>query len=352
MGPSTKGALYGLTAALLAGVSAPISKLFLSDVSPLHIAGLLYPGGGLGLVICEWGRRRWGGATVDEAPLRRADLPLLSGMVCLGGMVGPILMLSGLQRLSGVFGSLLLAMEAPFTILLAVGLFKEHLTRQEAAGAVIILLGGGLIGYAPFGPVGDLIGVLALSGATVCWALDNNLAQRLSSLRDPLAVMKVKALSAGLVMIGIGCFSHDRWPEAMAVAALMGVGSVSYGVSLVLDAYALRFVGAAREAAYFATAPFVGAVFSIPLLGEPWGSREVLVALLMGTGVLLLQGARHVHLHTHAEVEHDHLHRHADPHHDHHETFGDGAHAHQHRHQPITHDHAHVSDLHHRHPHS
>lgn len=351
MRPSTKGALYGLTAALLAGVSAPIAKLFLSDVSPLHIAGLLYTGGGLGLVICEWGRRRWGGATVDEAPLRRADLPLLSGMVCLGGMAGPLLMLSGLQRLSGVFGSLLLTMEAPFTILLAVGWFKEHLTKQEAAGAVIIVLGGGLIGYAPFGPISDLLGVLAMSGATLCWALDNNLAQRLSSLRDPLAVMKVKALSAGLAMIGIGCASHDRWPEAMAVAMLMGLGSMSYGVSLVLDAYALRLVGAAREAAYFATAPFVGAAFSIPLLGEPWGSREILVALLMGTGVLLLQRARHVHLHTHAEVEHDHLHSHADLHHDHHETVGTGAHAHQHRHQPIAHAHAHVSDLHHRHPH-
>jgi hypothetical protein len=35
MGPQTKGALYGLTAALLSGVSAPIAKLFLSDVSPV-----------------------------------------------------------------------------------------------------------------------------------------------------------------------------------------------------------------------------------------------------------------------------------------------------------------------------
>lgn len=352
MAPQTKGAVYGLTAALLFGVSAPIAKLFLSEVSPVLMAGLLYAGAGLGLVLCEWGRRRWGRATVGDAPLRQADLPLLIGMVCLGGMVGPVLMFSGLQRLSGVFGSLLLNLEAPFTMLLAVGLFKEHLTKQEALGAGIILLGAGLIGHAPFELVGDPVGVLALSGATVCWALDNNLAQRLSSLRDPLAVMKVKALSAGAVMIGAALLAHDRWPEAMAVAALMGLGVVSYGVSLVLDAYALRFIGAAREAAYFATAPFVGAAFSIPLLGEPWGSREVLVALLMGVGVLLLQGARHVHLHTHAETEHDHRHSHTDPHHDHQETFVEGAHAHQHRHQPITHKHAHVSDLHHRHPHA
>lgn len=251
-----------------------------------------------------------------------------------------------------MFGSLLLNLEAPFTVLVAVGWFNEYLTRREALGAVIMLFGAGLVGYAPFEPIGDVLGVLELSGATVCWALDNNLTQRLSSLRDPLAVMKVKTLSAGSVMLGVALLSHDRWPAAMTVATLMGLGVVSYGVSLVLDAYALRSVGAAREAAYFATAPFAGAVFSIPLLGEPWGLRETVIGLLMIMGILLLQGARHGHLHTHADTEHDHLHCHTDPHHDHHETFVAGAHAHPHRHRPITHDHAHVSDLHHRHPHT
>lgn len=352
MGPQTKGALYGLTAALLFGVSAPLAKLFLSEVSPVLLAGLLYAGAGLGLAVYDWGRTRVRSGAFGEVPLRRADCPLVIGIVGLGGILGPILMLSGLQRLSGVFGSLLLNLEAPFTVLVAVGWFNEYLTRREALGAVIMLFGAGLVGYAPFEPIGDVLGVLELSGATVCWALDNNLTQRLSSLRDPLAVMKVKTLSAGSVMLGVALLSHDRWPAAMTVATLMGLGVVSYGVSLVLDAYALRSVGAAREAAYFATAPFAGAVFSIPLLGEPWGLRETVIGLLMIMGILLLQGARHGHLHTHADTEHDHLHCHTDPHHDHHETFVEDTHAHQHRHQPITHEHAHVSDLHHRHPHA
>jgi drug/metabolite transporter (DMT)-like permease len=36
----------------------------------------------------------------------------------------------------------------------------------------------------------------------------------------------------------------------------------------VLDVYALRFVDAAREPAFFATAPFARAVLAVPLLGE------------------------------------------------------------------------------------
>lgn len=101
MGPQTKGALYGLTAALLFGVSAPLAKLFLSEVSPVLLAGLLYAGAGLGLAVYDWGRTRVRSGAFGEVPLRRADCPLVIGIVGLGGILGPILMLSGLQRLSG-----------------------------------------------------------------------------------------------------------------------------------------------------------------------------------------------------------------------------------------------------------
>ena len=65
--------------------------------------------------------------------------------------------------------------------------------------------------------------------------------------------------------------------------------------SVVLDAYALRLVGAAREAAYFATAPLIGAI---------------------GAAVLLKEPLRWFHRHRHAQLVHDHLHL-PDPHHRH-----------------------------------
>jgi drug/metabolite transporter (DMT)-like permease len=52
------------------------------------------------------------------------------------------------------------------------------------------------------------------------------------------------------------------------IAAALILGVFSYGVSILLDAYALRHIGAAREAAFFATAPFMGAIAAIPILGE------------------------------------------------------------------------------------
>ncbi|ULA70134.1 MAG: conserved membrane protein of unknown function [Nitrospira sp.] len=352
MTPQTTGAACGLLAAFLFGVSVPLIKLLSPGLSPLLLAGLLYSGAGLFVTGCEWVKRRYGIAASREVPFRRTDRPLLIGMACFGGVIGPLLLLSGLQRLSGTLASLLLNLEAPFTMFLAVGLFRGHITRQEVTGVFLILLGAGLVGYMPFGAWGDPIGVLALTGATLCWALDNDLSQRLSSLRDPLAVTRIKALSAGLVMITMALVARVPWPDVPTVCALLALGAVSYGLSFALDAYALRLVGAAREAAYFATAPFVGALASILLLGERWGRQEGLIALLMVVGVLLLVCARHAHLHTHEVAEHDHLHGDDDRHHDHHEVVVEGLHAHQHRHRSVTHDHPHVSDLHHRHPHT
>src|SRR5437762_357652 len=119
-GMSRRGALFGLLAAALFGMSAPLAKLLLGSVSPTLLAGLLYLGAALGL----WALRVVIPSS-SEAPLRRADMPKLIAVMLTGGMAGPVLMLLGLQRLSGITGSLLLNLEAPFTMLLAVLVFRD-----------------------------------------------------------------------------------------------------------------------------------------------------------------------------------------------------------------------------------
>jgi len=94
--PMRRGAVYGLAAAALFGASAPFAKLFLNQASPLVLAGLLYSGAGLGLSVARpfTGRLR----PAVEAPIRRGDIPLLVGLIALGGIAGPVLMLVGLTR--------------------------------------------------------------------------------------------------------------------------------------------------------------------------------------------------------------------------------------------------------------
>jgi drug/metabolite transporter (DMT)-like permease len=70
------------------------------------------------------------------------------------------------------------------------------------------------------------------------------------------------------------------------------LGFVSYGLSIVLDVYALRFIGAAREAAFFAVAPFAGAVAAVPLLHERFTVRDYGAGVLMALGIVLIVRGR------------------------------------------------------------
>jgi len=140
----SSGALAGLLAAALFGLSAPLAKLLLADVRPVTLAGLLYCGAGIAISIAMLIRR-----STPEAALKRADFGPLLGVVVAGGILAPILMLVGLDRVRGVVGSLLLNLEAPFTILLAVVVFREHLGRRTALAASFVLLGAGVLKTGP-----------------------------------------------------------------------------------------------------------------------------------------------------------------------------------------------------------
>jgi len=351
MSPRVRGALMGLGAAALFGISAPVAKLLLPSSSPLVLASLLYLGSGLGLAAVGL-LRRSSGIPRREAPLGRKDVPLLAGIILCGGVLGPVLMLTGLQRLSGVAASLLLNLEGPLTLLLALLVFGEHLGRSGVLAAGFIFSGAVVLGVEAGEVRGDALGALALAGACLAWAVDNNLTQRLS-LKDPVALVRVKALGAGTCTLLIALLTRQPFPSAPVFASALVLGLASYGLSIVLDTHALRLLGAAREAAYFATAPFVGALVAVPLLGERLQGLDLVAGALMAMGVLLLLRERHGHVHTHEALEHEHVHVHDEHHRHEHPGMSEVTepHSHPHRHASITHDHPHMSDLHHRHRH-
>jgi drug/metabolite transporter (DMT)-like permease len=338
-----------LGAAALFGLSAPFAKLLLSDAEPLALAPLLYLGAGIGLTLGAFRARPSVGR---EAPLRGTDAWLLAAMILAGGVAAPVLLLVGLTHVSAVVGSLLLNLEAPLTIVVAIGLLGEHLDGRAAAGAALVAVGAGIFAYAPSDMQADWKGVVAIALACLCWAIDNNLTQRLS-LRDPIAIARAKGLGAGTASLALALLAGASFPRPVVVAAALGLGFVSYGVSVALAAWAMRSLGAARHSALFATAPFMGSLAAVPILGERFGSWEAGAGAVMAIGVILLLTEAHEHWHAHPATRHEHAHVH-DEHHQHEHPEGwDGGepHAHVHEHAPLSHAHRHVSDAHHRHRH-
>jgi drug/metabolite transporter (DMT)-like permease len=335
-----------LGAAVLFGFSTPAAKLLVPKSEPLMLGSVLYLGAGLGLSVLRVTLPKQ-----SESPLRRSDLPLLLGIAVAGAVVAPVLLLVGLRRVSAVTGSLTLNLEGPLTVIFAVLLFREHLTSRAAAGTLFIMLGAAALAFTPGAALGgDAVGILCIAGACLGWALDNNLTSRLS-LRDPVAIVQAKALLGGGVSLVLALLVGNDVPSVSTVGWGLLLGLVSYGISVVLAVYAMRLIGVAREAAFFATAPFFGACLSVAVLGEYFGAREIAATVMMLLGIRLMVREEHAHFHEHEPLEHEHRHTH-DEHHQHAHAPGDPAvepHAHRHTHTALGHEHPHVPDIHHRH---
>lgn len=347
MTPRMRAIATALLSAALFGASTPLAKLLIGAMDPWLLAGILYLGAGIGLTIYRLLR---GSPRLALAP---GDTRWLAGAVILGGMLGPALLMLGLSRMSASSAALLLNAEGVLTALIAWFIFRENFDARIALGMAAIV-GGAVVLAMPASAEGGGSGwaPLLIVGACLCWAIDNNLTRRVS-LADPVAIAAIKGLVAGPVNLTLALFAGASLPGWAPTLAAGALGLLGYGVSLTLFVVALRELGTARTSAYFSTAPFMGALLAMGLLGEPLTLRLIVAGLLMGVGTWLHLSERHDHEHQHRPLEHSHEHVHDEHHqheHEHDEPVGE-PHVHAHRHEPLTHAHPHHPDAHHRHEH-
>ena len=346
-------AFYALASAVLFGASTPAAKLLLGAIDPFLLAGLLYCGAGIGVSLL----RRLAPWIVSEpnstrVALNRNDVGWLAGAIAAGGVSGPLLLMWGLSRTDASAAALLLTLEGAATALIAWFGFHESFDRRLLIGMGCLVAGAIVLSWSGIPTLQNLYGPAAILGACVAWGLDNNLTRKVSQA-DPLLIVELKGLIAGPVNVGVGILAGAAI-SVSSIWLLAGIiGFFGYGVSLVLYVIALRHLGAARTAAYFSTAPFLGAAISVIALGDAVTPQLIVAGGLMALGVWLHLTEHHEHPHTHEPMAHAHSHRH-DKHHQHEHRPEDPAgepHTHWHEHGSLAHAHPHTPDTHHTHRH-
>ena len=345
---------YALSSAALFGLSTPAAKVLLGSIHPFVLAGLLYCGAGIGVTTWRWLRPvllRTSGAS--DAVLKRSELPWFAGAIVAGGVIGPVLLMTGLALADASAASLLLTLESAATALIAWFIFHESFDRRIALGLLCLVAGAIILSWSGSPNVDNLIGPLAIIGACIAWGLDNNLTRKIS-LANPLQIVALKGLVAGPVNLLLGLSAGGEIPGLLPVLSAAVVGFFCYGLSLALFVVALRHLGAARTGAYFSTAPFVGATVAVVVLGEAVTVQLLIAGALMAFGVWLHMSERHQHEHLHSPITHSHSHVHDDTHeHDHRPSDPPNEpHTHTHRHSRLKHSHPHTPDMHHQHLHS
>ncbi len=269
--------LATLLAALLFGLGTPAAKRLLDGFDPALLAGVLYLGMGAALA---------GAYVARGAPpprLRGAERLWLAVAVMFGGALAPWLLFWGLARTPATVASLLLNAEGVLTALIARFVFREHYGWRLFGGLGLIALGAVVLGGG-VAAAADLVPTLAVFGACLAWAIDNNATRRIAHA-DASFIGLAKGAIAGtcntLLAIGAGA----AWPATGVLAAALAIGAVSYGASFGLYLRGLRELGAARTGALFASAPFAGAALAVGALGEPLTARLAVAAVAMAAGV-------------------------------------------------------------------
>jgi drug/metabolite transporter (DMT)-like permease len=351
--PIVAGTSLALAAALSFGATLPVIEHTGRTLGPFSTAALLYAGACLSSLL------RWPGKPRAGAPITRADARWLLAIALAGAAFAPSALALGLQRIGATTASLLLNLEAFFTVLLARAFYREAIGRRVAFALALMAVAGATLAFELGGavraegvPGSSALGALAILAATLGWALDNTLTRHLSE-RDPLSLVAWKGALGALLTSSLGLALGEPLPSGLRALVLLGCGATGYGLSLRLYVLAQRRIGAARTGSIFALAPFVGAALAWLVGDRSAGAGTAVAALLFAAGIYLHLTEHHGHRHRHQALEHEHTHRHDDGHHDHvHDPPFTGEHSHRHQHQALEHDHEHGEDVHHRHVHS
>lgn len=285
-----QGILLALLAAMLFGVGTPLVKLWFGGVDPILLAALISFGSGVS--VAPVAPR----ACVKFAPLlRRENRWWFASSLLLGGIAAPFFIVWGIEHASGTTAALLLNLEAAFTSLIAWHFAKEHVSRRMVLGIAALTAGGVLlsgheVGGAEYRPLADL----AIAATCLCWAIDNNCTARLKNVQ-PVQFTFWKGVTSGMVLLAVALARRTPMMEFPLAAKAIALGSCCYGWALLTFVMAIQRMGAGRTSAFFATAPFIGAVLSLVLLHEPVSLPLVAAAVLMGGGVLALLTDPHQH---------------------------------------------------------
>lgn len=338
--------MWCLLSAFLFGISPALSKWALGSISPIAMAAFLYLGAGFATL------------PFSQKPIitQKEEWMRISGAVIFGGILGPILLMYGIQEVGAARSALLLNFESVATVFLGWYFFREHVTFKILL-CVFLVTAAGLLLSVSADQHGMTFnqGAILIIAACFCWGLDNHYTALIEQL-TPTQSTCIKGLCAGLFNLLLALFFEPNpfiSSSAMMIFLALLIGAFSYGASIVLYIAGAQQIGATRAQLIFASAPYWGLTSASIFFHESLSSLHIVAIGLMLLALYIQNKESHGHAHTHQKVYHKHWHRHDDEHHNH--SHADavpklfGWHIHLHIHEETHHTHAHTADLHHRH---
>lgn len=236
--PPSATLAYGsvVLAAVLWGGSIVAQKMALGSFSPVE-ASVFRDVGGLAILLVTWGVQERGALAIA-----RSDLSLL-GLLGLGVLGNHLLILMGLNYVSGAVGGVIIGSSPVVTSLLSALLIRDVPLRTVWLGALLSFAGVGLVSVAGFQAAGEqpLLGGTLVFLGVVSWALYSIGSRTIMDRLSALTVNWTTLLVATVLQIPL------LWTDRKVMDA--GVSSVTTSDWLAL-AYLIVFATAVAQQAW------------------------------------------------------------------------------------------------------
>ena len=323
---------FAVLAATFYAFNIPISKLLMNEIKPTLMAGLLYSGAGIGIGIlflfnCKKIKK-------DDL-LDKNDILYVIGMIVLD-IIAPIMLMFGLKSCTSGNASLLNNFEIVATSIIALFVFKEHISKKLLIAIVFVTVSSAILTF-DASSLTFSFGSLLVLGAATCWGLENNCTTKISS-KNTYEIVTIKGLCCGIGSLAIGFCIGERLENYIYIIYALLLGFVAYGLSIFFYIKAQNQIGAAKTSAFYAVNPFIAVVLSFIIYQElpMWNFYVALGFMIVGTVFIVVDTLEvkheheheHVITHCHDGVTHTHIIRHSHPHQHH---MNEGRHRHVHK---------------------
>ncbi len=288
MSQSSTTMAYGsvVLAAVLWGGSIVAQKMALTSFSAVE-ASVLRDIGGLAILLATWWSKEGGAVRLSGADVR------LLGLLGLGVLGNHLLILMGLNYVSGAVGGVIIGSSPVVTSVLSAMLIKDVPLRAIWAGALLSFAGVGVVSVAGFQSAGDqpLLGSTLVFLGVVSWALysigSRTIMERISALTVNWTTLMVATVlqipllwtDQKMMNAGIGSVTTSDW---LALGYL-----VVFATAVAQQAwlFGVKGVGPSRASVLGNLTPVAAIGLSALILGEAVGVIEIVGICLILAGV-------------------------------------------------------------------
>ncbi|HCX86574.1 MAG TPA: EamA family transporter [Gammaproteobacteria bacterium] len=232
-------------------------------------------------------------------PIPRNCMKDLFWIALVGSTIQYGLTFTGLSMIDASLAIIVIHLEVPFGVLLAVLVFRERPGLMRIFGMVVSFLGILLISGLP-GTQGQLFAIFLTGSGAMIWAVGQIMYKRISAQLDGLTgIAWIGVMAAPQMLVGSFLFEDGQW-DALTHATWIGWGSVAYlGLVMTVAGYGVWFTVLRRNPVshvmpVLLLLPVFTIVFSVIILGERPSAGVLLGGVIVLVGVAMIVFAKPV----------------------------------------------------------